>query len=389
MVTSIMSAIPQRAVGSTGLSASDAKPRNVMIDCAKGVGILLIVLMHNGPFSKALPAVSDGLFAFVVSFFFFLSGVTFSLGDGNLRRIAWEKADALLKPCLVVILLIGVAKIVVGKASIETLALSMTYLAGFTIPWPPLWFIPHLWLVCVFSAIVIKHSRGLFRSKVALLALFIVFSVLGFFLINAFTSFKINPACMKQTLFNSGLLDCGLPLSADLLFISSSFFLVGYFLSARIKAMQVNHVYAAVSVLVLVGLCLVFPPKLDMNIRLYPYVFVGPLKAIAGIVALLYVALYISKAAPLRRAFSYCGKASLFILIFHSPLVFTLGPLLSRFTRSDFLVGLAVFILPTLISLALYHLCSRYRFSRLLMLPVKTTRTRPPQDSPVIESGKI
>lgn len=381
-----MSTIPEHAVNSTGLSASAAKSRNVMIDCAKGVGILLIVLMHNGPFSKALPAVSDGLFACVVSFFFFLSGVTFSLGDGDLKRIAREKADALLKPCLVVILLIGLAKLVVGKASVETLALSMTYLAGFTIPWPPLWFIPHLWLVCVFSAIVIINFRKLLQSRLALLIFFVVFSALGFYLINAFTSFKVNPACMKQTLFSTGLLDCGLPFSADLLFISSSFFLVGYFLSAKIKALKENHLLAGLSILAIVGLCILFPLKLDINIRLYPYMFVGPLKAAAGIMALLYVALYISKWAPARRAFSYCGKASLFILIFHSPVVFGLGALMYKFTGSDLLVGVAIFIVPTLCSLALYHLCQLNRFSRLLMLPIKKTRPGAPQNSSVAVS---
>src|SRR5947209_3080885 len=83
------------------------KPRLAMIDIAKGLGILLIVLGHNQTFAIHQGNWVGFLSSFRLPFFFFMSGVTFSVAGQSWTNVAVSRVDAWLKPFAVVTILSG------------------------------------------------------------------------------------------------------------------------------------------------------------------------------------------------------------------------------------------------------------------------------------------
>lgn len=355
------------------ITAAPARgPRNVMIDCAKGIGIMLIVLMHIKPFNLAFPHATNLLFSCVVSFFFFLSGVTFSLGDRNIWRIAKQRADGLLKPCLVVLFVLGLARIAGGRASIEETVLTLTYLSGFSLPWPPLWFLPHLWLVSVFCAALLIYCKPMRESKVSQALILMAMLIVGYGAINAFSSVIANGQCEKITSFQPALLECGLPFSADLLLLSSAFFISGHLFAAHVKALSANlpRLIASLVLLLVAGMWLTEP--IDLNARLYPYLVLTPVAAFLGTYVLLQVAAFATKVKIIAAPLSYCGNASLFILIFHTPILAWLLFHLPLWISSPLLVSVLAFVVPIVVCIGICYAVQHNRLLAPFMLPRKT-----------------
>jgi len=67
-------------------SGSIKKSRLAMIDIAKGLGILLIVLGHNRIFAAGESSLANLLGSFRLPFFFFISGAPFRLPIARCRR---------------------------------------------------------------------------------------------------------------------------------------------------------------------------------------------------------------------------------------------------------------------------------------------------------------
>jgi fucose 4-O-acetylase-like acetyltransferase len=334
-----------------------------MIDIAKGLGILLIVLGHNLLFVDNFEMFSRTLTSFRLPFFFFVSGVTLSLGDGNLRRIVMERADAWLKPCAVVIISVGVAKIIAGSANMENLLVGLSFGAGFTLAWPPLWFLPHLWLVYSCCAAILINAHTLLRSIIVKIALLGGCAAGGFYLIHLFETPYQNEACIKQLEFSMQLFKCGLPFSADLLLITSFFFFAGHFMSARIRDFKPSTTQAVGALMCLALLRQVFPVKLDLNGRLYDDLLITPLEALFGIYTLLCLCFVLSKSIYISRFFGYFGRVSLFILIFHAPVQYTMLRVLPRWIASDVIVSCAAYVIAISASISLYYV---FRGNRLL-----------------------
>jgi len=361
--------------------AQSAKKRLPMIDIAKGIGILLIVLGHNGMFNIHLPFLADLFASFRIPFFFFMSGVTFSLGDKNIRRIVIERADAWLKPCLIVVLTLGVLYVAVGRRDIESMFVSLVYASGFTFSWPPLWFLPHLWLVYVSATALLIWGARLFDVPWRRVVSLTFLAIGGYYLLQHFSSPLENPRCEEQSTFSPTLFECGLPYSADLLLITLFFFLMGHFLSSRIKSFKPHPLLGLLALGMLITLGMLFPQRMDLNHRLYENILLTPLQAFFGIFFMLCVCAYMALSAPIARVFAYFGRVSLFILIFHSPIVFYITRGLPRFVDSALIVGIAAFVIPIVFSLVLYYLCQSNRWLRLLMFPVKQSRSLPARTS--------
>lgn len=342
-----------------------------MIDIAKGLGILLIVLGHNLIFTDHFELFSRTLTSFRLPFFFFVSGVTLSLGDGNLRRILTERADAWLKPCAVVIICVGVAKILMGSASLENLLVGLTFGAGYTLAWPPLWFLPHLWLVYSCSAAVLILAHGWLTSVLGKITLLGLCAAGGFYLVHLFDSPYHNDLCIKQLDFSMRLFDCGLPFSADLLLITCFFFFAGHFLSIRTRTLQPSIVQALCALMCLVLLRQAFPLKLDLNGRLYDDLLLTPIEALFGIYVMLCLCFFLSRSANISRFFGYFARVSLFILIFHAPVQYTMLRVLPRWFSSDLIVGCAAYVVAIGISISLYYVCRSNRLLALLMFARK------------------
>lgn len=368
---------PTSAQSYVTASKSIAKPRLALIDTAKGVGILLIVLGHNTLFGDYFPALSDGLMSFRLPFFFMISGVMLSLKDHNLGRIAYLRADAWLKPCAVVVIVFGLAKVVRGSAEIEGLLVALSFATGFTFAWTPLWFLPHLWLLYVAAAAILMYGQTLLTSNRNKALLLVVLCISGFAISQLYRTAIDNEACVKQLTFSMELFDCGLPFSADLLPTTLFFFLGGYFLRERIKAFVPTLFTAACALAMVILLREEFPYKFDLNTRQYANILITPMQAIIGIYAMLCICYYLARSDLMVKIFGYFGRTSLFILIFHAPVQYILLRALPRWIHSDGAVAVISFVTAIAIALMLYHLCKKSSHLSSLMLPLKRARPRP------------
>ena len=351
------------------------------IDIAKGVGILLIVLWHNHIFLTQLKDAANVLTAFIVPLFFFLSGVTYSPGRKTLAQLLVANADAWLKPVLVVTVLVGLAGIAAGTSTAQHLLLALTYATGFTLYWPALWFLPHLWLVSGFCAALLMVGGRWLNTGTRKAMLLVVMAVLGFYALQLFDSPRNNPECLPRTAFSWTLTDCGLPFSADLLLITGFFFLCGHFLAARVKQFAVNRrsaVLALLALVVLIETTLLIPQHTDLNFRTYGNPGMASVQAFCGIYLVLCLCSLLSRYRASTALFVVVGRMSLFILVFHLPMVGILIRQLPRYIGSPLLVGIISFLLPVLASAILYLICRRNRWLSALMLPRKTPRLPTP-----------
>ncbi|MYM74136.1 acyltransferase family protein [Duganella sp. FT134W] len=347
-----------------------------MIDAAKGIGILLIVLGHNPLFDQNFTPLADLLSAFRLPFFFFISGTMFTVGKRSLKQVVIDRADAWLKPVVVVVALSDLVYMALGRITLETSLLGLFYETGFTLTyvWTALWFLPHLWLLYVTVTWVMTSFKSLsdrvWKKALIVAALLLV----GDLFLKQFAGPLTTPACHRVTEFKLGLLHCGLPFSADLLLLTAAFFLLGHFMAAWTKQFKINGWLLAGALAVMSACQWFFDADVDFNFRRYDDLLICTLQAFSGIYLMLCVCSVIARFSKPSKLLAYFGRGSLFILIFHAPIVEKTIDLLSRFVPSVAAVGFAAFILPVLLSLLIWNICRRVDLLAWLMLPRNSNR---------------
>jgi fucose 4-O-acetylase-like acetyltransferase len=255
----------------------------------------LVVLGHSAIFQANDAELNKVLGAFRMPFFFFMTGVLFSAAPG-LWDTVWKRADACLKPYAVVVLVIGASQIIRGKADASEVLFKLFWGTGSILDWPPLWFLPHLFLLSAFLCVLIAYvvpMLGTFQ-RMALLASMLVCGV---------ALMHISDAR-------------GLPLSANVLPWSGAFMLLGYFRAAAVKRFTSTRARAFTSVL----LFMLLATNLDigpLSSGHYGNAFRCTLLALAGIFMMLNVCWVITEIPRLSAPLVHCGQGSLFILLFH------------------------------------------------------------------------
>jgi fucose 4-O-acetylase-like acetyltransferase len=376
MTTSIPTSWPQDAQAPAApASTSPAKPRLLMIDIAKGLGILLIVLGHNPIFTNSMDSFADLLSSFRLPFFFFISGTMFSAGKRSVGVVALERADAWLKPVVVVVLATAAIQIAIGRMSVETLALELLYPAGFTLVWTAMWFLPHLWLLYV-AATWLMTFKSLSDTPVKRVLLVLGLLCSGHLILKLFESGIDNPACRRIAEFNMDLFACGLPFSADLLVITSAFFLMGYFFSAQVREFTINRWFLVLALAVMSFCQIVFDIDIDFNYRSYDNLIICTAQAYSGIYIMLCLCKALADFKKPAALIAYCGRASLFILIFHATFVLKIAERLPMYIHSKLIVGATAFFVPLGISILLWNICRRVEILSLLMLPLKNRQRK-------------
>lgn len=349
------------------------------LDVGKGVGILLIVLGHNALFVSEHGNLNDFIRSFNLPFFFFVSGVTFVLGTRSLKTVAWMRADALLKPCAVVIVLAGMLRVLSGAGGVEEVLLGLLFGTGFTLLWTPIWFLPHLWLLNVSTAILLRHGVLYLRTWARRIGMLLLLAAAGYLVLLQFDSTADNPACLRMRTFTAALFDCGLPFSADLLLLTGVFFLLGHFLANRVRLMRHNWMLLSLVCAATLALHHFLGYTIDFNQRRYDSLLISTLQALCGIYMMLSVcSLLLSCFAPVGKVLSYLGRGSLFILIFHGSLMLKLEAWLPRWIDHAYLAVALAMAISVALSLMLWELSKRSRIGTLLMLPRKL---RPQENS--------
>jgi fucose 4-O-acetylase-like acetyltransferase len=354
------------------LSASAPPPvRHLTIDVAKGLGILLVVFGHNWLVLGNKGELFRVIFSFHIPLFLLLSGIFLKQSEtfGSLVR---SKADALLKPYLVVLLCLGLAKAVARPSEALSYFAGMAYAAGDTLSWVPMWFLPHLFLASLLTWALLRAADVL-RLPVGVLAA--ASWALGVWTLGWFWHWPLSPAA--AALLGTPVLP-GLPFSADLLPLSTAFLLTGHALQARLKALVFPPLLFGAALVIFIGLHIGWDLSLDLNMREYDDPWVSTLEIVSGVAVVLCLSAWLAGRAAIGRALAAVGSASLFILMFHMVVqdrVFQLLGRVSPWTEANAVLG---FLLGVAVPMGLFAVVSRQAWLARWLLPLPRRRVPAP-----------
>lgn len=344
--------------------------RTGYIDIAKGIGILLVVLGHNALVSRFSLLL---IYSFHMPLFFFLSGFFFNASIPFLELLN-KRFHGLLKPYFFTIFLIYFFYVSFGKLSLETSLWRMIksfYAAGEYVPWLPLWFLPHLFIVSSFAFAVLKTRSHLLKNRYLYWLFLLAMLMIGVLTIDRFASFHL-------ILFGKTIKLYGLPFSADLLLVSAFFFLLGAEARSVVSEKWLENWFLLISAgIVPVVASILIPTLLDIASRMYPLPVINTIEAVAGIWFVLALSRQIELWIPwLANALAYFGQISLIVLIFHYPIQSALQGKIPGVTSNAFIGEMGSFLGGVIGSVILYELFIKHNSVALYWFGVKPLKEK-------------
>ena len=347
--------------------------RNKTVDIAKGLGILLIVFGHNWIVLHGKGELFRIIFSFHVPLFFFLSGV-FLKETESLPSLLKSKTDSLLKPYFVVSCGLGLANAVAGKTSLGYFV-GIFYSTGSTIDWTPLWFLPHLFVVIIFSWLTVKiFTNNLLNRKLLALVpgLFLLSGVLT---IQMFWLRPLSDFGGPYVLFGKRALLPGLPFSIDIILVSSAYLLAGHGMSKYVQRLTFNPFLFVCSSSIFFALHWFFDETMDLNLRIYGNLVISSLQAFSGIYIVLSISSLFSSFRRFGSVVAYVGSGSMFILIFHWFIMHYTNVLFDAHAPSiPYINSFFAFLLGVGIPLILLEITKKQWLLSALLLPRKSGR---------------
>jgi fucose 4-O-acetylase-like acetyltransferase len=287
--------------------------RHTDFDVARAISIMLVVFGHS-LLSQMHPALNDALTCVRMPLFLMLSGVFFKPSVAAWAT-AQRKADALLKPYLVMALALGLASWATGKFSDP----SEFILAALSFNGPPLqngmyplWFLSWLWLVHVAATLLYRVTRFQQRSVAWRLCLVLTLLVLG----HAALPYAWDP----QRCVSVGLGYIGLPFSADLLPVGLAWFLLGHILGPSLRSQPMPLTGTLACSGVFVASQLLGHPVLNLYMREASDMSFTSVAGLSGALAILGWCRMASHMAGLAPMLAPVGRHSLYVLMWHAPL---------------------------------------------------------------------
>lgn len=342
-------------MGTTG------QPRNLTIDVARGLGMLAIVWGHNAYVHNPPGEMFRVLFSFHVPLFFCLAGAMLPMGT-PVHTLLARRSRALLQPYAVVLgmlLVVGAAKqwrtggdwLAHALGSLQ----GMAWGTGSTLPWPPLWFLPHLLLASAASALWLNACNRLQPGSATL------------------------PLLSTLPLLAGGLavldhMDShGLPWSLDLLPLSMACMLLGH-------AVRTRMANPSLPLPVLLGLAAAFATlhgiwddTIDLNLRHYGQPLIATAQALLGIACVMGLAERLARLASVAKPLAYLGRHSLAVLLFHVWIQDMTTAAVLKATQHSALAAAVSFAVACTAPLLIWALAARWIVSRQLLMPSAST----------------
>jgi len=350
--------------------------RNPIVDIAKGVGIVLVVLGHNGVVETEAKEMTRIIFSFHMPLFILISGVYLKT-TYSFREILTIKTVSLLKPYSSMMLFAGMLLVLQGMVDGTRYAWGMLYATGESIGGGahstliPLWFLPSLYLGLLFSwAILRLVARSRYRELLTL-ATALLSLLIGVGYLEAFWHLEI-PAPLYGVIVPYGVWQLpGLPFGADLVPIFCAFILLGYLLREKIKIMTFNGLIFFSSLTVFTMLHCLFDYSIDLNRRYFDNFLVSIIQIACGIYIAFALSAIFSSVRYVGSALQYIGSASLIILIFHQPLQYWVLTLFSdNHEPLIYLSGTMAFLIGLGIPMVIFELMKRYSLLAAPFLPL-------------------
>lgn len=343
--------------------------RSATVDIAKGLGILLVVLGHSEAVLQTHGALYRVVYSFHIPLFFVLSGVFLS-APREIGPWAHARAEALLKPYLIVSLASGLALALVatargrpGPSLLERLA-GILYATSETIVWAPMWYLPHLFVAMVCSAWLIGSLRLEQRFGARTLSVSAAMLAVGISTCGAFW----RPE--SRVLTSIGIVGLpGLPWSVDLLCVSTAWLLLGYACGGAIRSARFSPCALTLSAVGFAALHLAFDETINLNWRIYGHALVSTAQALLGICIAVQAAALLRRLPRIASVLAWLGNASLFVLIFHAPFQHKAHVLLSRLGADVCVASTGALVVAVTGSCALAAIVKRQGLLARLLLP--------------------
>jgi polysaccharide biosynthesis protein PslL len=344
--------------------------RNNIIDIAKGIGILLVVLGHNWIVLDKPGALFRIIFSFHVPLFFFLSGI-FLKESEPLDRFIRSKIDTLLKPYLVVLAILGIGTLLFHRDTAFAYFFGVIYASYPTIIWGQMWFLPHLFVCLLLSWSILQMTKNFKHRSVWIGGIAVFLAIVGIACINTFWQIDIHNWSHVDLWFGKLKHLPGLPFSLDLIGISSAYVLFGFLARQKVQSMSFNLPTFSIALLAFAILHYYFNPTTDLASRIYGYPPISSLLAILGIYIVIAISALLDRQILLRKLLAYIGSSSLFILIFHTKIQNTVFEVLTRTSKFEYLNGIVSFIVASIVPITILEITKRQSLLSAILLPRK------------------
>lgn len=337
-------------------------PRKAHIDICKFLGMTLVVLGHNPALlSERSSHLYHAIYSFHVPLFFFLSGLFLSTRQGLVQQLT-TRIDSLLKPYFFISLLLISKEFLLESLNWAYVA-GVFYGNGLTIDWIPMWFLTHLFVASFVSYLVISFIFPYIESFFLRIAVSLVVLLLGSMFIKSFW-LEDGIAFGQERV-------PGLPFSVDILAVTVPYLLLGFLIKRYVLEFKENHILGLISLAVFLVLNSTSIEDMDLNLRSYGNFFIVNLKVFCSLYVVFYLSSVLSKIPYVNELFSYFGKASIFILIFHFVIQSWIYKSLLGVVDSTALIATLSFFPALLAPVFFYWVFSNNSLLSPLMLPVK------------------
>ena len=341
--------------------STTGQPRNLTIDVARGLGMLAIVWGHNAYVHNPPGEVFRVLFSFHVPLFFCLAGAMLPTGTSVFTLLA-RRSQALLQPYAVVLgtlLLVGAAKQWRSGGDWAAHALAslqgMAWGTGSTLPWPPLWFLPHLLLASAATVLWLNACNRLQPGRATLPLLTTLPLLAG------------GWAALAHMAPN------GLPWSLDLLPLSMACMLLGHAVRTRMANPNLPLPVLLCLAAAFATLHGVWDDTIDLNLRHYGQPLVATAQALLGMACVMGLAERLARLVSVAKPLAYVGRHSLAVLLFHVWIQDMTTAAVLKATQHSALAAAVSFAVACTAPLLIWALAARWTVSRRLLMPSAST----------------
>jgi fucose 4-O-acetylase-like acetyltransferase len=284
------------------------------VDVARALCITLVVFGHSELAGRFHADANTVLATLRMPFFFLLSGLFFR-PEQTTAETAWRKADALLKPYLVLAVLYAPFFLFVKHQGepldylLGVLSFNGSYLPGWL---GPMWFLALLWAVHTGCALLMRWGRLATRPMAHRVSWIALMLLAGYTMVHNFQQFDV-PGIVDTPLH-------GLPFSLDLWPIAAAFFLIGYFARQPLMQWTLGGMPVVAAVAVFLAVQTLYEPRINLLERRYHDLLASTVSALSGAIVLLALSRLLARSVTVGRLLSAVGQVSLYILLFHDPI---------------------------------------------------------------------
>lgn len=339
------------------------------MDVARGVGILLIVFGHSWFVASSPDFLYLIIASFVLSLFFFISGVFFK-PEQPFVEMALRKADGLLKPYFFTMLLYVVIRAILRHQPLLPDIGGVFYATVDTIPWQALWFLPHFWLVMLFGWLMLRLMQRLGLSLVGSCVLLAAQLLLGIWTLDWFWQVPV-------TLAGHSYILPGLPFSMDVMLVSSPYFILGYLLRKQLREHQSSLLTLCVGVAIFAGVFAYTWQTIDLAQRRYDSWFWCTVLALSGSYVCWALSGLIMAWGWLSKVMTYIGQSTLILLIFHGEIQHKSFDLLVHLGLPEVGAACVAIVIAVVVPLLIGEVFKRVGILRALYFPFPVRKPVP------------